>query len=298
MIQTKPAELAYRFGILLFLSTLLVCSCAVGQPPKSADGTVLWIADELDQNRPQVLWQALPETYQQDLDELVHGFAGQVDEQLWTQTFLTLGKFVQVLDEKREFLIDRPEIAAHLESAADKEASYDALVKVFSTLVRSEISSPEQLRTLDIEAFMGGTVANLMEQLQLISELSPDAVDEINDWKSVSAELVDEGEDIATVRVQSPGEDPRDEEFVRVEGKWIPKRLAASWDEGVADAKVKLAQIPDTRSPESTQQILGFLAIVDGVLDRLLATETQEEFNSTISGILQMALGIAGSQGG
>jgi len=252
----------------------------------------------LDQNRPQVLWQALPESYQQDLDELVHGFGGQIDEQLWTQTFQTLGKFVQVLDEKREFLIDRPEIAARLESAADKEASYDALVKVFSTLVRSKISSPEQLRTLDIEAFMGSTVANLMEQLQLISELSPDAVDEINDWKSVSAELVDEGEDIATVRVQSPGEDPRDEEFVRVEGKWIPKRLAASWDEGVADAKVKLAQIPDTRSPESTQQILGFLAIVDGVLDRLLATETQEEFNNTISGILQMALGIAGSQGG
>ena len=58
---------------------------AVGVPalavdiPSTPDGTVRAVAEGLADRHPEVIWQALPPTYQKDITELTHAFAERMD---------------------------------------------------------------------------------------------------------------------------------------------------------------------------------------------------------------------------
>ena len=65
---------------------------AVPEPAATADDAVERIAQGLADNRPVVLWHALPESYQRDVTALVHETAEKMDAELWNKTFSVVQK--------------------------------------------------------------------------------------------------------------------------------------------------------------------------------------------------------------
>ena len=63
------------------------------------------VVNGLGENQPQVIWQALPASYQNDVSGLVREFAGQMQDSLWDQIFEALTKLTRVLDEKKQFVL-------------------------------------------------------------------------------------------------------------------------------------------------------------------------------------------------
>jgi hypothetical protein len=248
------------------------------------------VAEGLGNKQPEVFWQALPASYQNDVQGLVRGFADSADPQLWNQTFQTLNKLIRVLDEKRDFIFQQPLLAARMESASNAPESYDGIIRILQTVTTSEISDLEQLRNLDIEGFLAGPMASVLEQLEVVSQLAPESTETVQSWKSFRATVIESSEDTALLRIESDGEVSGEEEFVRVEGKWVPRKMAESWESSIADARKGLTTISSDQSPEQKQQMLMFLAMADGVLDSLLSAETQEQFNGSLSGILGLAM--------
>jgi len=88
-------------------------------------------------------------------------------------------------------------------------------------------------------------------------------------------------------------------DWVRVEGRWVPKALADDWSRGIAQAKQGLA----ARAREATgsrQVLLVQLRMVDAALDGVLATKTAEEFQAAVTAAAGTFAGaaMAHAQGG
>ena len=252
------------------------------------------VVDGLGENQPQVIWQALPASYQNDVSGLVREFTGQMQESLWDQIFGALTKLTRVLDEKRQFVLEHPRVVQQLSKSPNAEATYDAVVALLKTILSSDISSLQRLSDFDGERFLATTGSQVMAQLGDLAALAPDSKETLDEISSLSVTLSRTEGERAWVLIEKPDEKTEEVEFVLVEGKWVPAAMAEGWDSGIADAREQLSQV--VVDPAQTAQAGIVLAVVDGALEGLLAAQTAEEFQASLEGMIGLAMmGVMGS---
>ena len=274
------------------LSCSLFAASALAQG--SPDQAVMAVVDGLGENQPQVIWQALPASYQNDVSGLVREFAGQMQDSLWDQIFGALTKLTRVLDEKRQFVLEHPRVVQQLSKSPNAEATYDAVVALLKTILSSDISSLQRLSDFDGERFLATTGSQVMAQLGDLAALAPDSKETLDEISSLSVTLSRTEGERAWVLIEKPDEKTEEVEFVLVEGKWVPAAMAEGWDSGIADAREQLSQV--VVDPAQTAQAGVVLAVVDGTLEGLLAAQTSEEFQASLEGMIGLAMmGVMGS---
>src|SRR5260221_6641503 len=75
------------------VSALTPAAAAEGSAvPEPADAAMTTILRGLHENRPDVLWDALPSSYQRDVNELVHLAAGRLHPEAWRWLLQIAGK--------------------------------------------------------------------------------------------------------------------------------------------------------------------------------------------------------------
>jgi hypothetical protein len=168
-----------------------------------------------------------------------------------------LRKLAGVLKTKKEFL------------AADMSP----VAVLVETLLDGEVADLERLKKFDGRLFLSGTGARLVEQLR---KLVPN-LGSMFDFKKVT--LLKSKGDAATVELKTDQE-TTEREFVRVEGKWIPRDMEQAWIDQIGNAKAELSILSPDNLDEHKPRILSLLAAVDGVLDRLAAAGNQDEFRA------------------
>ena len=226
-------------------------------PAETADKAVQAVVDGLNANHPEAVWDFLPESYEGDLNDVVHLFAERMDAELWNKSILVVRKLAGVLKTKKEFL------------AADMTP----VANLVETLLAGELADLDQLKKFDGRLFLSGTGARLIAQLR---ELLPN-INRMLDFKKVT--LLKSKGDAATVELKTD-EETTEREFVRVEGKWIPKDTADAWIEQIGEAKARLSILSPDNLAEIKPRIMTLLAAVDGVVDRLAAAGNQDEFRA------------------
>ncbi len=95
-----------KYPMALFILAFAIIAACGGQAiatadqiPSSPDGTVRFVAEKVADGHPEVIWEALPETYQTDINELTHLFATKVDQGVWDKSFSLLRKTAVVLQD-------------------------------------------------------------------------------------------------------------------------------------------------------------------------------------------------------
>ena len=274
------------------LSCSLFAASALAQG--SPDQAVMAVVNGLGENQPQVIWQALPASYQNDVSGLVREFAGQMQDSLWDQIFGAVTKLTRVLDEKRQFVLEHPRVVQQLSKSPNAEATYDAVVALLKTILSSDISSLQRLSDFDGERFLAMTGSQVMAQLGDLAALAPDSKETLDEISSLSVTLSRTEGERAWVLIEKPDEKTEEVEFVLVEGKWVPAAMAEGWDSGIADAREQLSQV--AVDPAQTAQAGIVLAVVDGALEGLLVAQTSEEFQASLEGMIGLAMmGVMGS---
>jgi len=290
IIRSKKGENVYkktrRVLSVLSLSLSLLAGPALAQG--SADQAVMAVVAGLKEDQPQVIWQALPASYQDDVSGLVREFAGQMEDSLWDQTFGTLAELTRVLDEKRQFVLEHPAVAEQLSKSPNAEATYDAVVILLRTLLSSDISSLQRLSDFDGERFLATTGSQVMAQMGDLAALAPDSKETLDEISSLSVTLSRTEGERAWVLIEKPDEKTEEVEFVLVEGKWIPARMAEGWDSGIAGAREQLGQVDF--DPAQTAQAGAMLTMVDGAMEGLLAAQTSEQFQASVQGMIGLAM--------
>lgn len=241
----------------------------------------------------RVMWDALPASYQKDVTELVHTFAEHMDAELFQGGATILQKTVQLLQEKKDFLLENPTLAAAPERAQRVATHWDAVVDLLATIVNSELTDLEKLKTLDLEAFFDGTVRTIGEKMAAVSEeLEEEDVNldgfpgvpvaEISKFDPDQISVVDIEGDTATLRIEDKDGKVTDVKLVRVDGKWLPKELVDNWAEKMQEAKTALDVAMKPNLEQAKAAVLPVMGQVENVLDQLLAAATPEDFNAQI----------------
>ncbi len=273
---------------------LMLPGCAGGSDPwKEPDSSVEKVAHDLAAGRVEVAWEALPESYRADVQSVIRDGAAKLDAEVWNTTFVALGKVGRILEEKRDFLLANPMLAGQQDNLPQIEMAIDGLATVIRTLSSSEIGDLEQLARLDVGEFLAGTGSKLMDQLRAMpaAEGEESMTAALEKLAATSATVVSRDGERATLRIEAPDEDPQEQVWVQVDGRWVPESMASSWDAEMQKIRDGIAQAEAAMAPDRKQAVMMQLAMVNGVLDRLLATQTAEEFNQQVGALLGLAMG-------
>ena len=140
---------------LALLLALLISVSAVGCSPGNAklvsaptpDQAIEQMAHSIADGRFDAAWQALPPSYQNDITEVVHLGASEMDAELWNRTFTVLQKTTRILSEKRNFILDHPMLAAEI-----TPQSIDIIKQAFTMQppVRISVNGEEDLLVIPV----------------------------------------------------------------------------------------------------------------------------------------------------
>ena len=285
-------------------------SCAsLGSPrvPDTPDGTLRFVATGLAESRPQVLWQALPPSWQADVTAVLHESADKTDPELYELGWSVAGKIARILDEKQAFILDHPMMAGRIKDREKTEALLHAGAGFLRTLADSELADRDALRTLDVEKFLAGTGARLLRDARELSVLLQGLPDALPATAPASAFRLDQLrlDDVsvlhrdggsARLRIVLGGGASSEHDWVQVEGRWVPREMAEAWPKAIEGARQQLAgAVP--ASAERRQALIVQLRMVQGALDAVLATTTAGEFQAAAGAAFGTMLGAAMAQG-
>jgi len=272
-----------------------------GKRELAPDEALRQVAKGLVDNKPKVLWGALPLIYQEDLSALVHEFGTKMDTEVWAKAFQVARKACHVLKAKKQFLWANPMLASFAGGkAAEMEATWDPAVDCVITLLDSELSDAAKLKTLDLGAFLAGTGATFMKQVSAVSTAAPGdpfnaKTRELADAKLTVLKLED---DEATVRVEVPGRKAENVRMIRIEGKWVVREVAERWQDAMAKAKEALAEVSPQNMAQRKPSIMKQMAEAEKMIDTLASAKTAEEFNAMIVPLVFRAMGAMAKRSG
>ncbi len=262
--------------------------------PTTPDGTVRAVAAGLADRHPEILWQALPPSYQQDISELTHSFAERMDPAVWEATFAIGRRTAGLLRDKKDIILASSMLEAAGEGREEVEGGWDEMVSLLDSFFASKLSDLDTMKTIDWEDYIATTGRDLMN---LAAEKSKADGDDTFDREftqkllQTKVEVVSIEGDSATLRMTAPDEDPEEMQLTRVEGRWVPSDMAEDWDREVAEARQRLAAMTDEEIQQGSMQAMMMIGMVDGVLAELETVETTEEFELAIQGLLGPFLG-------
>ena len=279
-----------------FLS-VLAAGCGRSAPaiPATPEGTFTTVMHSLAEGKPEVIWAALPASYQKQLqDEVVRAFAVKMDADIYNKGVAVARKLSGILNSKKDLIIS--ELTSHplFEMAqvnkAQVEQNWGKVIGLVDVVLASELGDLSKLKNVDVGNFLrvtGGKVMGQIAELSALSEQDPYGKEFKTRMAGATAEVVSAEGDKATVKVATVGESPDTLEWIKVEGKWLPQDLVDEWPDFIASAKEQIDQIKPETLMAQKPQIMGVLAAVEAVLDQLATAKTAEEFQTMIGGLME-----------
>lgn len=291
---------------LLAFSLLLFTACGDQSPeatatatpekpliPDAPDAAVKTILTEFSAGNAGILWDAMPKSYQGDIDSLAQLLGNKSDPELYNKTFALLSQLASTVDKQKVFIVEavkanRPDSA---EQVAQLQTALPEIVTILQTLTTSNIASIEGLKSFSGEKFFDTTVASMVGQMKTLSTLSGEEFS-LDDLAKVQVTQVKEADGIVTLTMVAPDEAPETAEFTQVDGRWVPVEMANQWVENVANMKAQLEAITPEAQAAQKPQIMGALTMVEGVLTQISAAETQAQFDQTLKGAMMPLFGM------
>lgn len=282
------------FPCLLFAG-LIGCSnekdgagAGAGSPlsEDTAEAAVQQIMDGVQNGQPVVAWHALPESYQSDVNELVQTFGKNMDAQTWEQVTGLLTTVHSVLDTKQEFIFNHPGVA----DGQDPETTKQGIIHVTGLLktILDSAGSLEKLKTFDGAKFMDTTGAKVAEQLIALKAIIPEnsvAPTALVSFGDVKVETVESTDSSATLKFVKADGEAEETEFVKFEGKWLPKDMVDEWDHNMTESRTALAELPE-KATGMRMQVMAVGGMIGGMLTPLQSAETQEQFNTSVENLV------------
>ncbi len=298
-MQMSLKRLASTIGVaLLTLGCVQVADTAGAGTtlPDTPDGTVVAVAQKLVNHHPEIVWEALPESYRADINELTSTFAERMDPEVYDQVMALAIRAVEVLQQKKDLIL-ASEAAESAQIDPEKfDSSITGGIAVAQTLLSSEISTLAGLGAINWQQYLATTGRTLMDQAGEIE--IEEGEDPMADLETLEVETLEIADDTAKLRLVTADDEPEEIDLVRVEGRWVPAEMAAKWPEAMANARQRLDEMTPEKVAEMKGQALMGLAMAEGVIEQIAATETVEELDAMIGPMLQGIMGNLNFAGG
>jgi len=270
-----------------------------GTPPPTPEAAVKAQNQALANGRIDLLWQTLPPSYRSQVADLVHTLGESMDKEIWNGGFGVAQKLIALLRDKKDFIVGSKFAEQAPIDSAEVAEEWDVIVGVFDTIVNSELSDLDKVKTLDMDSFLTGTGVKVHTQLLKLVPLSPDPemTKMLQDLRSATYAVESNDGETAVVNFNLPMQvegETTTATMRKVDGYWVPAEMAQELPSSIAMAKSQLAEMQGEQLAGAKPQILGVLAMAGGVLDRLQAAESQEAFDQVLEESIKPLLPMLG----
>ncbi|MBY0586633.1 hypothetical protein K2X85_05620 [bacterium] len=247
----------------------------------------------------QVLWEMLPTPYQNDIKTLMTDFVAKVDGKVYNQLTSNVQLMVFTLRKHKDKFFRHP-IMDHLPlDRATLEKVWDPAVAVGEAFLDSEMYDIQELQKIDFPRALAETGPRVMDQIPTLASALPmpelgEAIELIQSLKNVKATKISGDDSAQVVKIEIEGRDPIEAEFVKHEGKWIPRILQDNWTSGLEQARSALAMIPvDDGTEEGKKRVDRFRGLMIGLgfgATLLASVDTDARFDEYIRVIWDKAM--------
>ena len=281
----------------------------------SLQQTVDFVSEQIEAGHLEVLWHALPQEMRDEMDspelrEAVNPFMQQQSEILKSVESLVF-KAIQVLVTQKKYVLGSA-MMADVPPAAMPMVSqgYDPAVGLIFELSDMGFRTAD-LQDTSIDSMInhyGPRVGSHMKDLMqlappgmismMIGEMKVEMIDEKNGIikapETGGLEALGGGLDVES----------EDTEMTLYAGRWIPKDLADEWpmmqEMMKSDLKEALETQQESEDMQGAVMMVGMMnAMAGGVLDQLLAAQSQSEFDNVIGqSAAMLAPNLGGAFGG
>ena len=273
-------------------------------PPPEVDAKTfvdaLW-AEYKQTQSPVVFWNALPPSYQSDINGIVQLFGQKYDPALATEIDSLKNRLVALLKSKKQFVLNTTAVPMQPEVKTQLAALYDPVVAAIDAALATDLITPKNLQQVELPQLIeqyGQRVTGPFETLGKKMEelgLADQAGVQIATLEDIEYTIVQNDPLHATMTVKKPDGTEEVEQLVAVEGRWVPEDMARDWSQTMQQAREGLEQL----TPQQQQQAAAQIKMMAGqMLAGLEATSTQQEFDEAIGGLMGMAMAMAGGMGG
>jgi hypothetical protein len=295
LIRTAPG--------LVVLLLLVTIGCGGGPTdqlaiPDTPDGTVRVVLDGLVQHHPEVVWKALPASYQQDVADLSWEFADAVDPAVFDRAVAVARKGAVVLQSKKDLILSSQYLEQSQMDAVTVDALWEASVHMLDALLASDLADLAALREIDVEGLLASTGTAIMDyaaQMPTEGEEMVSFSERVAVWEQTDVEVLSEDGDNAVLLLTVPDEEPMEVRMVRIEDRWIPVDLATQWPVAVEQARARIEMFGSDEAAQTRMQVLFGIGIAEGFIDQIDQMETTDEFDDLAGGVLG---NIMATQGG
>ncbi len=201
---------------------------AAANVPDSPEKVVLEAAKAAKEGNYVLIYAMLPDSYQADLQAMYKKVADKVDAEMYNKAWAVIAKALAAVTKNKDKLAEGGMFPKEMLDQGLTTA--DA---VFALVKEMKINDAATMKGLDIAAFLAENGKKLHDFGWKTAEAfqKEEAAMAKGMMDGVKAELKGEvKDDKATVAI-TVGEETKDTEFVKVEGKWIPADLAGMWPE-------------------------------------------------------------------
>ena len=209
-------------GILTAIAVSLIASAniiAADDGPKSFINTPI---KALKEKNPKALWNMMPATYQNDLNQLLQTFANEMDQELWDAAFGLISNTGELLKTQNTLIMKSlPQLGEGLSAMSGGENPMDIITQSLSAedlkitgtfmekFAKSDFGSIAKLKKIDlgnvIETYGKDFMASIEEAAQASGEENPFDLEVL---QSIKVEVVSEDASEATIRVSGLPETP------------------------------------------------------------------------------------------
>ena len=235
----------------------------------TAESTFQQTLIAFQEGRLETVFDFLPPSYQADVNTLVRDFAGKMDAEIWSSSFNLVAKVAHLLKSKKTLILSLDGIKRNPQIESIKPY-WDAIATGMHELASGDMSDLSKLKQAKAHDLLA-SASNVFRRMPLPA------------FSDLQVMTVRSDSTTATLSYRETKDaDPKQVEFVLIEGKWIPKSIASGWSSSVVDSKALLDELPRQISalkPEAIKQI----DAISGMIDQLQSAKTSDEFDAAVA---------------
>ena len=138
-----------------------------GDPFATPDGTIKYVANGLAENKPQVLWEAMPASYKQTLNDELKKSMSNADPEIHSKSVAILQKLSGVLKSKKDMIIQAANGTAQQGGGdgglpAELTDNWDDILGVLDILTSGKMADIAWVQNPDVGSFLADEGAKIM----------------------------------------------------------------------------------------------------------------------------------------
>ena len=257
------------------------------------------IVRELKNENPIVLWDALPASKQDQVQEVVKLANTKIEQ----RTLNLIKKFrtdlLSVLRSKKQFVLNSQVLPIPPDQRPVLTGSYDSIVGLIEATIPVEWMDSTYLQKTPIRDVLASYTGRLTRKGKELEKSLPSGapitISAVLTSLNATVETISSKEAMVTfVALGNPGEPGK---LALSEGRWLPQDLIDNWDQSMTQAAREL----EGANPKELHMLVGQrLLVANGLLGTISTAETQQDFDEQIGQLMGMAqmMGGGGMGGG